>query len=61
MIVELRRKIKAKQANMEEAEEELVSLIENDSLEIGLEVTKTILEFIHNAEYCPSLVDSLLS
>lgn len=46
---------------MEEAEEELVSLIENDSLEIGLEVTKTILEFIHNAEYCPSLVDSLLS
>jgi hypothetical protein len=34
---------------MEKAEEELLSHIDTDSLEIGLEVTKTIIEFIKNA------------
>jgi hypothetical protein len=46
---------------MEKAEEELLSHIDTDSLEIGLEVTKTIIEFIKHAEYCPRLIDSILS
>ena len=48
-IGDLRRKIEAKQIQMEKAEEELLSHIDTDSLEIGLEVTKTIIEFIKNA------------
>ena len=60
-IVDLRRKIDAKQIQMDNAEEELLSLLDTDSLEIGLEVTKTIIEFIKHAGYCPRLIDSILS
>ncbi len=56
-IVDLRSKLKANQVEMEKAEEELLSLFDTDSQEIGLELTLTIIEFIQHAEYCPRLIN----
>ena len=46
---------------MEKVEEELMSHLDTDSFEIGLEVTKTIIEFINHAENCPELINIILS
>ncbi len=46
---------------MEKVEEELMTHIDTYSFEIGLEVTKTIIEFIKQSEYCPELINLTLS
>ena len=46
---------------MEKVEEDLMTHFDTDSFEIGLEVTKTIIEFIKQSEYCPEMINITLS